>query len=647
MSPINNTLSIEQLFAGRLFHVPIYQRGYSWETQQRSELVEDLDVLTQEREHYTGTVVLHEVSPATQALDSEGRSYGLVDIVDGQQRLATVVLLLDSIRRGLSALEDGAARALAQGIKRTYIAGTDIAGQPLFKLSLNDDCDHYFKSVAISDLPGPEGPQITSERRLADARNEFTRYVEDGHDSREPAYLDWLLSLYRKIAHQLRVSLYLVESAADVGVIFEVMNNRGKPLSELEKVKNYLLYAGSTFTVPHGLSHAVNDGWAEILRQLMAADLTESKDEDRLLRAHWLAAYYPQPRNWAGSKTIKSHFDLRHYRGNDDRLLSELLSYTDGLRSSCVAYCDASFPGRPDSFASMGPHSPTDEVRRWSEKLIRTNVVASFLPLLIATRIRFANDASKYLELVRLCEIFAFRVYRLLERRSDAGQADLFRIGNHLYGGSISFEEAIRQLRVALHQFSPDSWFEEALRREDYNWYAWAGLKYFLYEYEEYLAQRRGAVPRVAWDEVRRRERADTIEHILPQTPTDDYWFQRFDASARQLLTHDLGNLTLTKDNASYGNRPFPHKKGSPGLSRPCYAESPFFVEREVSVLPDWNPEELLRRRESLISWALERWRAPLDSTEHIPATPASADEATDESGSEGDEVSDQFSEVS
>ncbi len=80
-------------------------------------------------------------------------------------------------RRELASLRDPTAQTLAEGIKRNYVAATDVGGQPLFKLTLNSDCDHYFRTVALSDQPGPEGPQISSERRLADARYEFHAYL--------------------------------------------------------------------------------------------------------------------------------------------------------------------------------------------------------------------------------------------------------------------------------------------------------------------------------------------------------------------------------------------------------------------------------------------------------------------------------------
>lgn len=184
---------------------------------------------------------------------------------------------------------------------------------------------------------------------------------------------------------------------------------------------------------------------------------------------------------------------------------------------------------------SLSNQKVRSDIKRWSEKLTRTSVVAPFLPLLIATRIRFAHQPDKYLELVKFCELFAFRVYRILERRSDAGQADLFRIGHDLHEHTCGFDAAVDRLWYALLAFSPHVRFDESLRAEDYNWYEWSGLKYFLYEYEEHLAGNKGAVPKIAWEEVRRRERADTIEHILPQTAKDAYWRERF-AKAEQKL---------------------------------------------------------------------------------------------------------------
>jgi hypothetical protein len=128
------------------------------------------------------------------------------------------------------------------------------------------------------------------------------------------------------------------------------------------------------------------------------------------------------------------------------------------------------------------------------------------------------------------------------------------------------------------------------------------------------LAAKKGSVPKIPWDDVRRREKQDTIEHILPQNPpTCGYWTERFDFNARLQYTNDLGNLCLTKDNAAYGNKPFPDKRGSLNSRGPCYAQSPFFMERELAKLEDWNPVAVQERKERLVAWALERWMVDVE----------------------------------
>jgi uncharacterized protein with ParB-like and HNH nuclease domain len=80
---LDNVLTVQQLFEGRVFRVPDYQRGYAWEARQRTEFLEDLEILGPNREHFTGLVVLHDQGDAVRKLDSEGKSYRVYDVVDG------------------------------------------------------------------------------------------------------------------------------------------------------------------------------------------------------------------------------------------------------------------------------------------------------------------------------------------------------------------------------------------------------------------------------------------------------------------------------------------------------------------------------------------------------------------------------------
>lgn len=611
---MNNVLNVEEVFAGRLLRIPDYQRGYAWDEPQWRDFIEDIELLPDRKDHFTGTLVFHEQAAAKALIDETGKKYETYDVVDGQQRLTTIVVFLDALRHQMQSYPK--LNTLVAGIANSYLYVNDLNGERMYKLTLNQDCHPFFIGNILADPVGVEGPVIASHQRLRDAKKYFREYLAKRFAAMSPDDSTWILELYDKVTHRLRLSLYSVTEASDVGVIFEVMNNRGKPLSELEKVKNYLLYVGSKLDLPqHTLPEKVNRTWTNIFERLMAADLSDLKDENQLLRTQWLMAYDFRSRNFDGSNSIKAHFRLRDYPGRSKELLASLLQYTKTLDESALAYCDIMHPGRSDSFSAFkGAAKLRAEIVRASEKLERINVVATFLPLLIAARLRYPEDGSKYLELVRQCEVFAFRVNRLLEKRSDAGQKTIFRVANELFTGAIEFDEALRQLRSELVSYCPAHTFAEQfkLNEKENNWYGRSCLKYLLYEYEEYLAK--DHVVQLPWNEIAKRPIEQTIEHILPQTPTDPYWASRFDGPGLRCFLHDLGNLCLTSDNSSYRNKSFPDKKGKPGAG-PCFADSNLFQERELATYDEWNGDAVKRRRERIVEWAMKRWHVDESGT--------------------------------
>jgi len=107
--------------------------------------------------------------------------------------------------------------------------------------------------------------------------------------------------------------------------------------------------------------------------------------------------------------------------------------------------------------------------------------------------------------LVRLCEVFAFRVYRLLERRSDAGQKTIFRVAHELFDRSIDVDEAMRQLRSELLGYCPNHAFHRKfkLSEEENNGINESALKYLLFEYEEHLAKGKTIQP--SWNAIVKR----------------------------------------------------------------------------------------------------------------------------------------------
>ena len=610
---MNNTLSLQQLFNNRIFLIPDYQRGYAWEKQQVGEFLDDLELLRSASpiyQHYTGTIVLCRVltSQEQKIEDDEGISYDSWDVVDGQQRLTTIVLLLNEVSRALNSC--GTNSTLADGTKKQYVH-TSRDGQPLYKLSLNKDTHDFFKSNVLPEKPGVAGPPTTSARRLWDAKGQIAEYLRTAGGNAETRE-HWLQELRKNVIGRLHFNLYEVEDTAEVGIIFEVMNDRGKPLTNLEKVKNYLLHAASLLNVDQTskdeLTGSVKDAWSDMLERLMAAGLSSPSDEDGLLRAHWLMQYNPQSKNWEGSKSVKNRFDLRHNHDQPTQVLKELHQYIKGLREACICYCDALKPGRDSAFESFSSNSKIkDEIKLCNSKLVRIGVTATFLPLLMAVRMRWPAEPEKYLDIARLCEVFAFRFYQVSGYYANFRQSQMFHLANRVYHG-MAFDNAVHAIKQNYNDGAEKRNFDEFTNPEAHrDWYGKRGLRYFLYEYEQHLASSKGASPKVSWADILGLK--DTVEHVLPQSIQGQcYWQKRFTTDAHKEYVHDLGNLTLTKHNPVYGNKPFPEKKGAIDADGPCYAKSPFFQEQELAQYDEWTKETISDRRAKLLEWAKVRW---------------------------------------
>jgi len=90
-------LTLAKLLDGRLFQIPEYQRAYSWTSRQREDLFEDIDqTFTKgpEEGHFMAALVC--LRRKKQLLGTD--EYYIMEVVDGQQRLTTLITLLNIIK---------------------------------------------------------------------------------------------------------------------------------------------------------------------------------------------------------------------------------------------------------------------------------------------------------------------------------------------------------------------------------------------------------------------------------------------------------------------------------------------------------------------------------------------------------------------
>ena len=120
--------SFDRVFRNRIFRIPDYQRGYAWRREQFVYFWEDLINLEDGRRHYTGMLTIREHSPDSIAPDSpehwlKGREYLVCDVVDGQQRLTTFVILVQCMLEAYRKLPEHAGLAVGD----IYLAGQSLA----------------------------------------------------------------------------------------------------------------------------------------------------------------------------------------------------------------------------------------------------------------------------------------------------------------------------------------------------------------------------------------------------------------------------------------------------------------------------------------------------------------------------------------
>jgi len=612
----------------RLLEVPDYQRPYAWRKKHLDDLWEDLDLLGSNGSHYAGTLVLRGVllsdGSAKTSIADDGATLRHFEVVDGQQRLTTCLLLLDRVRRRLEILAGQGveyAAEVAARIRTTYgLVSVDHAQTP----RLGADLNPYWLDVSLGKQHFVGAALIAGQARLRDAAAFFDDKLAALADTDSTVEFNRLKDLQRRVTSGLGFLVYEVQSVAEVGVIFETLNERGRDLSDLEKTKNYLLYLARSIQDGRSeqLAALINASWADIFKNLSA----EADDaDDQLLRAHWLATQTPDRREWKRIESIKKRFDRSRYisgatrivpvskaeKDQDDAwssLFDDLKSYVTSLRD-CSFFLSEMFDSNATFEAFSSHHA---EACRNSAALLRSGVVALYRPLLFAARLRHPEDGELYARLVDLCERYSARIFVIRERRTNAGEARLLRLAYQLFNGTDP-EDVFKEVAVVLWRYASDSEVRATMESTDENWYRRRGHKYFLYEYElSVKAQQQELEPLSSFTNVAQEQR--TTEHVLPQHPNpgDHCWWDYFSEEQHGALVHSLGNLALTYDNSSYSNKCFEKKRGMPlAPGQPvvkCYAQAGLKQEQLLAQYEEWTPAVIQQRQSELAAWALKRW---------------------------------------
>ncbi|MGK7902377.1 MAG: DUF262 domain-containing protein [Hormoscilla sp.] len=542
----------------KIYRVPLFQRDYSWEEENWEDLWQDIEALYKEpsTSHYMGAIVLQ----------SSSKSEKEFTIIDGQQRLATLSIIAIAVIEKLRQLVDKnvypEANQERQGIlRRTYLGDKDPRSlRYSSKLILNANNHEFYKSNLIN-LRKPRNIRklAKSNQKLWQAYEYFTQKIGKIeniiHDGEKIASF-----LTDTVAARLLFIQITVEDELNAYRVFETLNARGIELTATDLLKNYLF---SLFQGPDDLQIAQSQ-WQGIINTV------QMKNFPSFLR------YY---------------LSMQHSRVRGDRLFKLV---RDAVRDAQEAF---DLLDQLENYSSLflALDNPNDEF--WVEtpenyphlRALNLFGVKQMYPALFAAYQHF--DPKDFTRVLKLVGTISFRYSIVSSLNPNNFETVYNQVAIKIEKGEIKsssdiFEE-LRQVYVPDDKFKQDF----SLLTISTKGHKKKLVRYILYKLE---ADASGM-------EV--NEDSFSIEHILPQRPTDD-WRHHFPDEQVEEMVYRLGNLTLLEEtfNRDIGDKSYQVK-------REKYQQSAYTLTQNINAL-EWTADSLYNRQKDLAKRAAHIWKS-------------------------------------
>lgn len=563
--------TLNHFFATKFFEVPKYQRSYAWEKQNVRDLFEDIqEALATQSNHYIGAIVLAKTGVRN-----------VFNIVDGQQRLTTVVLFIKAIISAIKDQED-----------RDYYTRYYIKQRDQFKLiPLERDRDFY-KKILESGISFE--PQSKSQRHMLEAYEEMKEIVKKVGDP---------VALLTAIG-ELSILEFVEEKESDAIRIFQTVNDRGRDLSRMDKMKSLLFYFSSKY-LRGKYDDDINDIFGEIFELYDSIELIADRqkinvinskqfNEDDLLRHHHICFSQESYEPTAQQVLENIKFSLNHSRseGDFDGLDRKIINYITSLLEYVIAFNKVIKKCEVDVayyklFSIQGVSAVYYPVITQLEK---KNLLDQMLP-------------GKGIKILAMIEIIDVRVFKV---RDYQGKKHAANFAYKLNTQPLDIEEIKNHLLwFNSHEISDDR-FRDYLSNYDYSKNT-SLLRTLFIDYCERLRNQIYSI-----DELKTIiQKEPSIEHILSQTPNfKPKAFGFKDNEDFESYKNMIGNLTILEKiiNSSIKNSDLVEKlKG--------YGKSKFKVTNALSTHLAisngiFKKEDLENRSQELVDNFSVRWWA-------------------------------------
>ena len=602
----SNQLSIRFLFEqNHTFEVPKYQRGYAWEDETIDDFIEDISKCLRarstngSRSHFFGGVVT-----ARKAIPNSSRSN--FEVIDGQQRLASFVMLVAAInqciqhlvgdlakKETLNAEEEKAKAFLEKTIETlydTYLVYRDeieLEYVEIAKLTLSKADDDFFQSVLSGQAVDPKR---ASHERIQTAWDRLVRFVEydvlDGTTPSEKAKQLQIL-VNSVLISDCSVIFMCSDTRSEAYQIFQVLNDRGVHLTDGDMLRASTMEMLDQKALS-AIQNRVADSWDKVLAY-------PPGDIDSYLGWYFSSWEGRRPRSSNLADQFLEH-RFKHKGGAtaiDIEKAEEILAEVNRLDHEFTVLCTLSDGDWP--FVDNG------EVTRWDRERLRMLVThlkhTNALPLLLSLR---RLGAKKFAEAVASIERFVFR-YKTVGNVHIGRMTELYL--KHAKRIRETKKYSTKSLRADLVSLAveavPNSVFEAKLYELQYSPRGGNGhIRYLLITLEDYAEWYSGGANGMPKCKDKKRVfdfLNTTLEHVYPRSAEE-----KEKDSTLEAVKDTLGNLTIVgpEYNRKLANRKFAEKK-------PMLAESDLKLNRGIAENDDWTVGDVKERAKSLVEMAL------------------------------------------
>ncbi|WRF67839.1 DUF262 domain-containing HNH endonuclease family protein [Helicobacter pylori] len=575
-------LNLDGVIEKGVFEIPSYQRGYAWQERQLKDFWNDLEHVSKlgDKFHYMHSLTLRELEN-----DFESSAF---EIIDGQQRLATSLILLGLLAKTTQNKDP----------KYSLINLEPILSYKYYGLN------EAFRAITEEEKDLEKFQTSFYAKNLIDAYTFFKEKISD-------TPMETLEKMFDALTKKMLFSVVeLNDNRIDPFSSFETINNRGKDLSTLELLKNRLHFVAHKICDEEDLENLqqeINDTYTRIYH-----DLRFFKDDhlEGFLK-HFVAYYYGEKGDFK-KRLLEMEFNA-HQRYTDNTNFDDEYERIDDL----LFYL--SYSSKVWHFL----HTLDDEEIRIEitpkmhgllYKMWRLNDLSenAFLPLLLSLltiqlAVRSGSErhyTTKELEdLLEYLERFGFLIYgvagkdtaknKWIELAFQAFRAYRYGEENIVIENLPTLEKSFfnRQGNSALELL------EESIhsKKNTEKWYQWGkALNYLLYEYELH----HNPETTLNFD-----SSLESIEHILPQNPDQGYSAEEKNWAKNPNIVHALGNLLLIPKNAnsSLSNKPFDEKRKE-------YLKGSY-SEKEVAKNASFGVAQIKERSEKLLDFLIAHYR--------------------------------------